>query len=206
MFVRATLAVALALVPQTWAEIPLLKDAQGFSEKYRLSPAEVARLETHLIRSPGDLSIRARLLTHYFQFAVGQPRLEHILWVVKNRPESKLAGSPVVRVDPQVDTWSTRNDYEAVRALWNRNVEAFASNPSVLSNAARFFEAEDPVRSADLLRRSWRLDAENRFRRAGLVSFYKRILKRCESPDTSCPGPMWLAEIKSQLEALSPHR
>jgi hypothetical protein len=206
MLRRITIAVALSLAAGATAQIPALEDANAFSENFRLPPGEIARLEAHLVRNPGDLSVRARLLTHYFQFAAGQPRLEHILWVVKNHPESKLAGSPVVRIYREADTWTTRSDYEAVRALWLINVEGRPNDAAVLGNAGRFFEAEEPVRAAELLRRSWKLDPANKFRRSDLIGFYARVVKACESPTRNCPDPVWLIEARTQLEALSSQR
>jgi hypothetical protein len=174
-----------------------------FRDEYRLPPAEVARLETALIRNPGDLSARARLITHYFQHAVAQPRMEHVLWVVKNRPESKLAGSPVVRVKPASDILSTRSDYEAVRALWIAQIDRRPTDPAVLGNAALFFESEEPVRAAELFERSWRLDPGNKMRRAALTGFYARILSACEPARITCPDPAWLMDAKSELVKLS---
>ena len=170
-------------------------------ETSRLAPAEVARLETELIRNPGDLFARARLLTHYFQYASRQ-RLDHILWVVKNRPESKLAGSPMVRILPGDDPLNTRSDYEAVRMVWVANVERHADNAAVLGNAALFFEAEEPVRAGDLFERSWRLDHENTMRRNALASFYARMLAACDAGQKTCPDPIWLMRAKSELGSL----
>jgi hypothetical protein len=208
MFFRTGAGLALTFVSAIVAQTPVHRDLSFLdvlSEQYRLSPAEVARLEANLIRNPGDLSARARLLTHYFQHAVSPPRLEHILWVVKNRPESKLAGSPVVRIAPHSNSLSTRSDYEAVRTLWISNVERRTADAAVLGNAALFFEAEEPERAADLFERSWRLDPENKMRQTALTSFYTRMLSTCEPPvKKTCPDPAWLMHLKSKLESLAP--
>jgi hypothetical protein len=200
----AVLTFAFAALSQT----PAGKDLSyldGIPEKHRLAPAEVARLETNLIRNPGDLSSRARLLIHYFQHIEAQPRMKHIIWVVRNHPDSKLAGSPFVRVTPDSDTLGTRGDYEAVRALWLTNIVRRSGNAAVLGNAAVFFETEEPARAAELLKRSWSLDPENKMRRAALVRFYTRLLVACESDTKACPDPIWLMQAKSDLESLTAH-
>jgi hypothetical protein len=173
------------------------------SEHHRLTPGQVARLETALISNPGDLSARTRLLAHYLQQEVAPPRITHILWVLTNRPESKLAGSPFVRVTPDSNSLTTRSDYEAVRTRWLRNLERHQNSAAVLGNAALFFEEEEPERAGGLFERSWSLDRENRMRRAALVSFYIRTLARCESGDKSCPSPAWVLRVRSELKLLT---
>jgi hypothetical protein len=205
MFLRAVVAAVGILACNTFAQTPGRRDLSYLDilpELHHRAPAEVARLEANLIRNPDDLSARARVLTYYFRHGVAQPRLHHILWVVKNRPESKLAGSPVVRITPESNALSTRSDYEAVRALWLMNIERHPGEAAVLANAAVFFEAEEPVRAADLFRRSWRLDGDNAFRRAALIGFYTRIVAACEPAKRTCPDPTWLAQVKSELAHL----
>jgi hypothetical protein len=201
---RAGLAISVAAAglaqPLVHRDLSFL---DGISEKYRLSDAEVARLETKLIVNPGDMHARARLLTHYFQHEGAQPRLKHIVWVVKNRPDSKLAGSPIVRITPGSNALSTRSDYEAVRTLWLNAVDRHAGDAAVLGNAAWFFEAEEPARAADLFKQSWLLDPENMMRRMALAGFYTRILSRCESAAITCPDPAWLTRLKSQLDSIA---
>ncbi len=198
----ASLCVVIPTLGQTTRDLSFL---DPLAEKERLPPAEVARLEADLIRNPLDLTSRARLLTNYFEYGVSQPRVEHIVWVVKNRPESKLAGSPVVRITPVSNSLSTRSDYERVRTLWLANVEEYPSKASVLVNAGLFFEREEPVRAAELFKRAWALEADNGFTRSALTNFYSRILSRCEQENNGCPDPVWLRQVKMDLNSLSAH-
>lgn len=194
------LCLVIPTLGQTTRDLSFL---DPLAEKERLAPAEVARLEADLIRNPLDLSARARLLTCYFQYGASQPRVEHIVWVVKNHPESKLAGSPVVRIAPVSDTLSTRSDYERVRTLWLTNVEKYRSKASVLVNAGLFFEREEPVRAGELFKRAWTLEPDNGFIRAALINFYSRILSSCEQANKACPDPAWLWEVKLELNSLT---
>jgi hypothetical protein len=175
------------------------------SEQSRLRPGDVASLEAKLIADPGDLAARTGLLTHYFQHTATQARLNHIRWVVKNRPGSKLAGSPFVRITPAANETSTRGDYEEVRALWIGNVEIHSGDAAVVSNAASFLEAEEPARAVELFVRASRLDGNNPMRQAAAKNSYKRLLSRCQSGDKACPDSGWLMEMKSQLEVMSAH-
>ena len=135
----------------------------------RLSLSKAARLENQLLQRPEDLSVRASLISHYFQHATAQPRISHILWVIQHHPGSKLAGSPVTRVTSSHDVLSTRSDYESVRIAWIRQIDANPAQPDILANAAAFFEMEEPSRSEVLLKRALRLQPENKFRLAALA-------------------------------------
>lgn len=174
----------------------------GINESERLSSSEVAKLEIRVTNDPADLAARTRLLAHYYLHQLAHPRLQHILWVVKNRPDSKLAGSLFVQIAPGSKTRMTRSDYESVRRCWIGNIEQYSGTAAVLSNAASFFEYEEPELAADLLERSLRMDAGNRMRRAALDNFYTRIVSRCESGDNACPSPASLARLQSTLKSL----
>jgi hypothetical protein len=171
-------------------------------EGYRLTSVEIARFENSLLTNPADLSTRARLISYYFQHAISQPRLAHIFWVIANRPESKLAGSPVA----VIDILNTRGDYEKASKIWLTQIDAYTKNADVLTNAAAFFEAEEPTRAEGLLKRAWHLERDNKMRLAALSNFYSRILSACEfqvekAVPRPCPDPAWLNQLKSELES-----
>ena len=167
----------------------------------RLPPTEIARMEAALLRNPHDLSTRARLMTHYFQHAVAQPRVAHVLWIIEHHPDSKLAGSPIASVT-RSDLLNTRSDYEAARLLWLKQIEVHARNAAVLGNAGRFFSEEEPQRAEQLLIRASELDGENKMRRAALVSFYKQVVAECAQAPTSrtrCLDSAWVSGLKGKL-------
>ena len=170
-------------------------------EADRLSPSEAASLENQLLRRPDDLSIRARLISHYFQHAIAQPRISHILWVIQHHPGSKLAGSPVARVAPSSDVLSTRSDYETLRIAWIGQIDANPAQPDVLANAAAFFEIEEPSRSEALLKSALRLQPENKFRLAALANFYTRAIAACDIYANRCSDRGWITRVKFELES-----
>ncbi len=170
-------------------------------EADRLSPSEAARLENQLLERPDDLSIRASLISHYFQHATAQPRISHILWVIQHHPGSKLAGSPVTRIGPSQNVLNTRSDYESVRTAWIRQIDANRDQPDILTNAAAFFEIEEPSRSEVLLKRALRLQPENKFRLAALANFYTRAIASCDINANRCSDRGWITRLKFELES-----
>ena len=184
---------------QTPREISLTSDP--LREADRLSPSEAARLENQLLERPDDLSIRARLISHYFQHATAQPRISHILWVIQHHPGSKLAGSPVTRIGPSQNVLNTRSDYESVRTAWIRQIDANRDQPDILTNAAAFFEIEEPSRSEVLLKRALRLQPENKFRLAALANFYTRAIASCDINANRCSDRGWITRLKFELES-----
>lgn len=170
---RAAAAILVAFLPLWCEEKRSLSFLDAMQEPGRLSSAAVARLENALLHKPGDLSARARLIVHYTQYALSQPRVEHIVWVIEHHPGSKLAGSPISRIAPASNPLSTRADYERARIAWVKQVDSHPKDADVLANAARFFEAEEPERAEALLRRSLVLDPSNQFRVAALARIEK---------------------------------
>src|SRR5271170_6417457 len=64
-----------------------------------LTKSEVAALEKLLQADPADFESRITLLGYYFgqrtaSHEMSEKRAEHIMWVVENRPEHPIAGSP----------------------------------------------------------------------------------------------------------------
>jgi hypothetical protein len=191
-------AQILAQVPATSRDLTYL-DFLGQTD--RMSLSEVARLESELLRQPDNLSIRARLISHYFHYAILQPRVAHILWVVQHHPGSKLAASPVARVLPDNEVLNTRSDYEQLRAAWLRQIDSHPAQPDVLANAAAFFEFEEPARCEPLLKQSLHLQPDNRFRLAALANFYTRIIAGCDIYGDRCSDRAWLVQVKVELES-----
>src|SRR5580704_3299705 len=56
-----------------------------------LSAGDAAQIEQYLVTNPGDVQARARLILYYFSAGVNEPRLNHIYWLIANRPETNEA-------------------------------------------------------------------------------------------------------------------
>lgn len=118
----------------------ILEINQAILQGSNLSKEEIVKLEEKLKENPSDLNLRAKLLGYYFSRSIKDKDLrkkyqENVLWVIKNRPESKLAGLPQCQLDPQIDG----EVYGEGKKIWLENIEKFKENPSVLENAGNFF-------------------------------------------------------------------
>jgi len=127
---------------------------------WRLSPDEVSELEAKVAANPADLELRGRLLRHYMTDRAPEARsarARHVLWIVANAPEAEIAGSPETYADRILEP----GVYEKARSLWLAHLEASASNPKIVANAARFFLLSEPERARDLLKQGRELEPLN---------------------------------------------
>lgn len=123
----------------------------------RLSAAEVRELEAKIRQAPGDVEARARLLGYYRSWDQLEQRRPHLRWLIEKSPDNVLlaVGLPYNGMLPG------KCDQE-LRGLWIKQIETRRSDPSVLFNAARFFQAcRDFSRAEDLLRSAQALDPED---------------------------------------------
>lgn len=112
---------------------------QKIIDERQLTAEGVAKLEASLVTSPTDLHARSTLLRHYmlsgFMDAKARiKRSEHVFWIIENRPDSEIAGSPETQLHPIFDG----EKYLRAKALWAKQVEKFPKNPAVLRNAVAF--------------------------------------------------------------------
>lgn len=138
-----------------------------------LSDEKTAELEELLLTDPENIEIRARLVGKYdsapFDDKVAHTkRMKHIEWIVSNCPEHLLAGDHCAHIN----RWTHEDDYQHIKALWLTQVESKKNNPSVLLNAAEFFDSDDKELAEKLLLDAIALQPKNRDYRAKLASFY----------------------------------
>lgn len=138
-----------------------------------LSDEKTADLEEALLREPENMEIRAVLLgkydsARYFDNVAHQKRMKHIEWIVSSCPEHVLAGDPCVGII----RWDHEDDYQHIKSMWLTQVESKKNNPSVLMNAANFFDSEDKELAEKLLLDALALQPKNRDYRAKLASLY----------------------------------
>jgi len=122
-----------------------------------LSEPRVGRLEARLQKRPHDLRSRAQVLGYLMQRRLMDPtlaarRVEHVLWLLENRPEMAFTGSPFCHVMPQ------EPDYDRVLAAWDRLLANPDARRAVILNAARFFTLNDKKRTREILERGERLE------------------------------------------------
>ena len=150
-------------------------------EGSRLSGEKAAELEARLTSSPDDVEARIRLLGFYFHTRHGASnglRHEHALWIIRNRPESEIAGTPYVGLDKLIDGKA----FDEAAKLWRDYVSRDDAPVAILRNAAHFFFLADKELSEQLLRKVVERQPDDRRALRELARFYLRDAQRA-APD-----------------------
>jgi len=137
---------------------------------------ETARLEKALTTAPDDFAAHIRLLVYYsgegsrFERARAA-RLEHILWIVRNKPESSIAGDAICSPDP-LDS----DAMDLVKAAWDEQVKKLPNSLSVSKNAAEFMGAYSPLSGIVAWKRVVRLAPDDSSAIFSVAQCYERQL------------------------------
>ncbi|TWU34331.1 tetratricopeptide repeat protein [Novipirellula artificiosorum] len=118
-------------------------------------------VEQQVAKNPQDIESRTKLLGYYFMNGRMDPdakseKRRHVLWLIKNAPESEILGLPYSLLDKHLDP----EGYGNAREAWLKLTEQ-SKNLQVLANASQFFLLGDRSIAEELLRKGQRLDAEN---------------------------------------------
>ena len=138
----------------------ILFGSWGLSEDLRdevlkggeLTAAQTATLEERLAQNPQDVTSRAQLLGYYFLQYRAEPNrhAEHVLWFLRNAPESAVLEGPEGHISPMMNP----DGYMEAKAIWLRLIEDEPRNVVFLRHAVSFFTLSDTELSVDLLRRA----------------------------------------------------
>lgn len=127
----------------------------------RLSEEEVGKLESQVAASPGDVAARIRLLGYYFLHArTGESRAAlqgHVLWLIRNRPDAPILGTPYGHLDAILDG----SAYEEGKAAWMEQVDREPKNAERLGLAASYLLLHDGVEAERLYQRAAAVDPGN---------------------------------------------
>jgi hypothetical protein len=124
----------------------------------RLTDDAARSLEGTIALHPDDLSARAKLLGYFYDRAAAAPerRLGHVLWFIQNRPADPMTPA-YGTIGPSVDP----TGYAAATAAWDKQLDAHPTDPSILADAAVFFDnGTDTANAQGFLKRA--MDAEPR--------------------------------------------
>ena len=124
------------------------------------SASLASQWESQLQRQPEQIDVRANLIREYFRLsrqdpAAEEPRVRHILWMVRYQPAAPVLGEPVATGGDPGEM------YDSVAKAWLLQVGKPDVSPQVLSNAANFFRPREPQRSVELLQKARTLDPKN---------------------------------------------
>jgi tetratricopeptide (TPR) repeat protein len=118
--------------------------------------AEAAReLEAQVQSSPDDVEARSKLLGYYFLRAhtseeARAARQQHILWLIRNRPETPILETPFAGLDPILES----SAYEEGKKAWLEQVERDPKNAAILGRAALYLLLHDPALAEGLYKRA----------------------------------------------------
>ena len=103
-------------------------------EGRNLSQEQVEELEKVLEEDEDDLPTRIKLIGFYDNRSYDSEEYEnkyvyHVLWVIKNRPESTLAGLPFVHLN----THSQEDDYNNAKEIWLEHLENDKDNLNMVT-------------------------------------------------------------------------
>ena len=126
-----------------------------------LSQEVAIALEQRLADNPGDETSRVQLVAYYFRRLrdsdARKRRIEHVLWLVRNQPESEVLSVPPGQINHRLHT----DAHAEAWTVWSQHLESMPDNLKVLRNAAGFIRLSDRPRAIELLERAQRLDGAN---------------------------------------------
>jgi tetratricopeptide (TPR) repeat protein len=128
-----------------------------------LTPEQVASLEEKLAADPSDVTARTQLLGYYGGVrsirdqSAKESKRQHVLWFIRNSPESEILGMPSARIHHLLD----RDGYAEAKEAWMSQIDREPENATLLGHAAHFFIFGGRRTSIKLLERAQSLDPSN---------------------------------------------
>ncbi len=208
----APLAVVFALLPLTGiaaavrfapqeappASAPL-DDMELLGAGYRMSPAEVEAAERQIKANPEETALRAKLLSHYFQFAERGPYVEHLFWLIEHHPESPVFETRAALLPRPPVPLVTQEDYERGKTLWLDQVRRHPDDPRVISHAVDALRGDFPA-AEDLLLRSRAAHSEQAQLTRMLANLYAGALASVPPPRGADPVRI-LDNLRASMDA-----
>ena len=127
-----------------------------------LTAKDAEKLEEQLKNEPNDPVTRAKLLGFYFPLRftseqAKQPYSQHVFWVIENKPDSNIAGSPYTGLNQILEGQA----YLQAKKLWLQQIDKDPNNPMVIGNAANFFLLNDSNLAESLFKKAQSLEPKN---------------------------------------------
>ena len=176
-------------------------------EGAKLSSEEIQNLEEILQANPEDLVARAKVLGWYWrnQFlseSARKARHKHILWLIQNHADEKIAGIPEAGLNPEQD----EEVYDEAKKLWIEQTETQKTNTTILGNAAAFFLLHDREITQELLKKAQALEPENPEWPERLGLLYRLDLIRDTSESKIDTAALALEQLEKALAATNSER
>jgi len=191
------------LVPASAQDSPKTPAAMNEFLKGRrqLTQADVNVMEQYLAGNPHDVEVRAQVILYYYSIGVREPRLTHIVWLIANHPDASQTAFVSSGVLPRDNAMNSMADFARVAGAWNGAVAANPNNPTVLGNAAQFYQAVGEFDTAEkLLTTNLSLQAGNGEWKTRLGKLYAlAILEGTGDPKFPASKPEFSMRVRSQI-------
>ena len=121
-----------------------------------LDAAGAAEILKSLAAAPENINARAALLAYWANAKLAKTeelrkaRLEQIVWLVQNAPESVLWASPLLHINAQGGPLEDPSGYAQVRGLWLQQASSNREDAEMIGHAADFLKIADPEKSLEL--------------------------------------------------------
>jgi len=125
--------------------------------------AEAAReLELHVQSAPDDVDARTKLLGYYWLRShtsdeARGARQQHILWLIRNRPDAAILETPFAHLDAIGES----SAYAEGKEAWLAQVSREPKNPVILGRAASYLLLNDSAAAESLYQRAEAAEPQN---------------------------------------------
>ena len=156
------LAILMIILFSIGCSINYVETIQLATQGNSLTVNEVQQLEEKVKIKPDLLRVRIKLLGYYFtryhySKELQKSRQKHILWIIQNYPESEIAGTPYVSLNPIIDNGA----YTRAANIWLSQIGKDSTNTAILGNTASFFMIYDKDLSEKLIKQAISLEPNN---------------------------------------------
>ncbi len=154
--VRRAIATDIERTYGSWRLPPPKELGDALKAGEELDAAGANKLRESLAAGSADINSRAALLAYYANPAipnseeVRKARLDQIVWLVQNAPESNVLANPVAQINAQGDPLQDPSGYEQVRKLWLDRLAANPGDTSLVARAISILRIADPERAEEL--------------------------------------------------------
>ncbi len=131
-------------------------------EGRRMTPDQVATVEKKVQENPKNIEARTQLLGYYFakqytDTAARKAKQENVLWLIENKPEAGVLGTPFGQLDMVLDG----SAYTRGKQAWEKQLKAQPDNLTLLEHSANYFLLPDRELAKKSLKKAQKLDADN---------------------------------------------
>jgi len=124
-----------------------------------LDADKAVKLEATVTKTPDDLTARTSLLGYYFMSRHKSSKTKaaqqkHVIWIIENRPEAEIAGTPYC----EIDAITNAKGYREAKKLWLKQARANPKSALIRGHASNFLALRDRALAEGLLKEAQQLE------------------------------------------------